>query len=224
MSKRIFKIAGGVRNPVSGSAVSRALRRTASARLSGFTLAERIVVITILAILATVGFLALSGYSSDARDAAAKANVRSVVSAISAESALTGNSPRYYVSHDPDYALSGAYLYVDGAPAALTGGNLGEAPYDSNYTAGVPRWDRLKLDPEKFRTAGLSRDSRLASAFLPALLSSALFPKASAAFDKTAISAGAVDVVSGSASGRARAVSFFQAVAILPETGGTAVS
>lgn len=77
--------------------VSRALRKKI---LSGFTLAELIVVITVLAILATVGFLALSGYSQDAKDSAAKANVRSISTALSSESALTGNSPRYYVVHD----------------------------------------------------------------------------------------------------------------------------
>lgn len=72
----------------------------------GFTLAELIVVITILAILATVGFLALSGYSQDAKDSAMKTNVRSVYTAITAESALTGNSPRYYVIHDSGASLS----------------------------------------------------------------------------------------------------------------------
>lgn len=66
----------------------------------GFTLAELVVVITVLAILATVGFLALSGYSQDAKDSAIKANVRSVQTAISSESAITSNSPRYYVVHD----------------------------------------------------------------------------------------------------------------------------
>ena len=81
--------------------------------MSGFTLVELIVVVTILAILATIGFLALSGYSQDAKDSAIKANVRSVQTAISSESALTGNSPRNYVIHDPDYALSGAFAYVD---------------------------------------------------------------------------------------------------------------
>jgi prepilin-type N-terminal cleavage/methylation domain-containing protein len=184
------------------SRVSRALRKAASKRLSGFTLAELIVVVAVLAILATVGFLALSGYSSDARDAKAKANVRSVVSAISSESALTGNSPRWYVSHDPDYALSGAYLYVDGTPVALTGGNAGEAPADSNYTAGTPRWDRLKLDPEDFRTSGISAGPRLAAAsapFLPGSLRTAFLPSASAAFDKAALSVGAADVPSASA-------------------------
>ncbi|MFZ3232877.1 MAG: type II secretion system protein [Patescibacteria group bacterium] len=80
--------------------VSKALRKAASRRFSAFTLAELVVVITVLAVLATVGFLALSGYSQDARESAAKANVRSLYSAIASESALTGNSPRYYVVHD----------------------------------------------------------------------------------------------------------------------------
>lgn len=86
----------------------------------GFTLVELIVVITILAILATIGFLSLSGYSDDARNSAIKANVRSVLTAISAESAVTGNSPRYYVVHDTGAALSGAFVYVDGAQTFLT--------------------------------------------------------------------------------------------------------
>ncbi len=198
------------------SRVSRTLRKAASKKLSGFTLAELVVVITILAVLATIGFLALSGYSSDARDARAKANVRAAHSAIANESALTGNSPRYYVSHDADYALSGAYLYVDGTPVALTGGNVGEAPADSNYTAGQPRWDRLKLDGGKFRVSGISADSRLAAAFAPFL------PEALAAFDRTALSAGAADVPTASANGRVRTAAFFQVAGILPDA-GTAV-
>lgn len=88
------------------SKVSRTLRKAVSAKFSGFTLAELIVVIAILAVLATIGFLALSGYSSDARDAKARANIRSVHSAVASESALTGNSPRWYVAHNADYALS----------------------------------------------------------------------------------------------------------------------
>lgn len=75
-------------------------------KIAGFTLAELIVVITILAILATVGFLALSGYTQDAKDSAIKANLRSLQTAISAESAVTGNSPRYYVVHDAAAALT----------------------------------------------------------------------------------------------------------------------
>ncbi|MFZ3233566.1 MAG: prepilin-type N-terminal cleavage/methylation domain-containing protein [Patescibacteria group bacterium] len=66
----------------------------------GFTLAELIVVITILAILATIGFLALSGYSQDAKNSVVATNVRSLYTAITAESAVTGNTPRYYVVHD----------------------------------------------------------------------------------------------------------------------------
>lgn len=86
----------------------------------GFTLAELIVVITILAILATVGFLALSGYSQDAKDASVKTNVRSVQTAMVSEAAISGNSPRYYVVHDTGAALSGAFAYVDGTPVVLT--------------------------------------------------------------------------------------------------------
>ncbi|MFB0964194.1 MAG: prepilin-type N-terminal cleavage/methylation domain-containing protein [Patescibacteria group bacterium] len=84
--------------------VSEFARRTvpnlSTRKFRGFTLAELIVVISILAILATIGFLALSGYSNDAKDAATAANVRSVSTAIASESALTGNSPRYYVIHN----------------------------------------------------------------------------------------------------------------------------
>ena len=69
--------------------VSRILIGKPRARLSAFTLAELIVVVTILAILATVGFLALSGFSEDAKDAAAKSNARSVYTAISTESAVS---------------------------------------------------------------------------------------------------------------------------------------
>lgn len=88
---------------------------------AGFTLVELIVVIAILAVLAAIGFLALSGYSSDAKDSVVKMNVRSVQTAISTEGSLTGNSPRYYVIHDPSAALTGAFVYVDGNPTVLTG-------------------------------------------------------------------------------------------------------
>lgn len=81
-------------------------KRIGRLRIGAFTLVELIVVISILAVLATIGFLSISGYTSDAKDAAVKSNVRSVYSAIVSESALTGNSPRYYVVHDPSYALS----------------------------------------------------------------------------------------------------------------------
>lgn len=73
---------------------------------SGFTLGELIVVVTILAILATIGLLSLSGYRDDAKEAVVKTNVRSVYTAISAESAISGTSPRYYVVHDQNFALS----------------------------------------------------------------------------------------------------------------------
>lgn len=118
----------------------------------GFTLVELIVVISILAILATVGFLSLSGYSSDAKSAVSKANVRSVYTAISTESAITGNSPRYYVVHDASVALAGAVVYVDASnPVILTGGAW-NAP-GTNYSAGLPDYPKLKLNPDKFKLA-----------------------------------------------------------------------
>ncbi len=98
------------------------MRKILTLKGFGFTLVELIVVITILAILATIGFLALSGYSQDAKDSVIKANVRSVQTAISSESAISGNSPRYYVVHDAAAALTGstAIVYVDGNPVILT--------------------------------------------------------------------------------------------------------
>ncbi|MFZ3232336.1 MAG: type II secretion system protein [Patescibacteria group bacterium] len=82
------------------SSTEKTKRRFKNFRLSGFTLVELIVVITILAILAAIGFLALSGYSQDAKDSAVRSNVRLIQTAISSESAITGNSARYYVVHD----------------------------------------------------------------------------------------------------------------------------
>ncbi|MFB0964132.1 MAG: hypothetical protein QMC36_00200 [Patescibacteria group bacterium] len=79
-----------------------------------------------------------------------KANVRSVYTAISSESAVTDNSPRYYVVHDAAAALTGAAVaYVDGSPVTLTGGDWNQA--GTNYSAGNPDWTKLKLNPEKFR-------------------------------------------------------------------------
>lgn len=105
--------------------------------------------------MATIGFLALSGYSQDAKDAAVKANVRSVMTAISSESAVTNNSPRYYVVHDAAAALTGAAVaYVDGSPVTLTGGDWNQA--GTNYSAGNPDWTKLKLNPEKFRSKSLA--------------------------------------------------------------------
>ncbi len=166
------------------------------------------VVITILAVLAAVGFLALSGYSQDAKDASVKANVRSVHSAISSESAMTGNSPRYYVVHDSGAALAaGSVAYVDGNPVALTGGDWNQS--GTNYSAGNPDWAKLKLNPEKFR---LSR--------IPSFLQEAL-----AAYDAKALSVGAVDAsLVPTASGRQRSSSFFQVAGIAPATGAASVS
>jgi type II secretory pathway pseudopilin PulG len=91
------------------------------------------VVVAILAILSAIGFLALQGYSSDAKEAKAKANVRTVMTTVSTESAATGNSPRYYVAHDPAAALTGAVAYAGGDLVALTGGQHGTS--GTNYSA-----------------------------------------------------------------------------------------
>ena len=120
-------------------------------KIPAFTLVELIVVITILAILATVGFLSLSGYTDDARSATVAANVRTVYSAILSESTTSGNSPRFYIDHDPAAALSGAVAFVDGNPVVLTGGQWGSG--GTNYSAGNPRWDRLRMNGDKFRLA-----------------------------------------------------------------------
>ena len=92
-----------------------------SRKYGAFTLTELIVVIAVLAILAVIGFLALSGYSDDADDARVKSNVRSVLTAIITESAIANRSPRYYLKHDPNYAISGGVVAYDGRPTALTG-------------------------------------------------------------------------------------------------------
>lgn len=168
---------------------------------SAFTLAELIVVITILAILATVGFVSLQGYSSDARDSSLKANVRSIYTAISSESASTGNSPRYYVMHDTGAALAGAMAYADGNPLVLTGGDWNAS--GTNYSAGNPDYAKLKVNPNKFRTSAAFGAS--SNFFMNA------FPEASAAYSSTGISVGAVDYVSsGASAGRSRSSSWLQ--------------
>lgn len=190
------------------SRVARALKKAASRKYSGFTLVELIVVITILAILATIGFLALSGYSQDAKDSALKANVRSVVSAISSESALTGNSPRYYVVHDTGAALTGAFVYVDG-PVALTGGAWDVS--GTNYSAGNPDYAKLKLNAGKFNVALRNFPYGL--------------PQASAAYDAAQLSVGAMDYSSSvTASGPKRSSSFFQVAGINPATKAVTVN
>lgn len=99
-----------IRRPDRSGASSGIFRTFVKRPLPAFTLAELIVVVTILAILAAIGFVALSSYAQDAKDSRAKTNVRSVYSAIVSESAISGNSPRYYVIHDPGYSLSGAMV------------------------------------------------------------------------------------------------------------------
>lgn len=165
----------------------------------GFTLVELIVVITILAILATVGFLSLSGYSDDARSSVTKANVRMVYTAIATESATSGNSPRYYIEHDSAAALAGKITF-GGMTVVLTGGAW-NVP-GTNYSAGNPRWDLLRLNPDKFRVS---------SAF------GGYAEPAFAAYDSGAVTVGAVDAsIQPTASGKKRTASVFQVAAASP--------
>ncbi|MDQ1344114.1 MAG: hypothetical protein QG650_834, partial [Patescibacteria group bacterium] len=192
------------------SKVLRALRRGTSRRLSGFTLAELIVVVSILAVLATVGFLALSGYQPDAKKAVASTNVRSVYTAISTESSVTGYSSRYYVIHDPNYALTGSVIVFDGIPAPMAGGDW-NAP-DTNYSAGNPDYAKLKLDPEKFRIVSVATRTAdlLAAAASPFFASAG----AAAAADPSYLLVGAVDATDTSGD-KDRVRSYVQVAAIL---------
>ncbi len=204
MSMRKFAVVSG------NLGISYVLRKTVRRKYSAFSFVELIVVITILAILATIGFLALSGYSQDARDASVKANVRSAYSAISSESALTGYSPRYYVVHDANAELSGAFVYVEGNQIYLSGGNWNDS--GTNYTAGNPDWTKLKLNPEKFRLS--SFQERFASTFA--------FVKA--AYDSKAVTVGAMDTaLAPTVAGRNRTTSLFQTAGIAPATGAVSI-
>ena len=138
-----------------------------------------------------------------------KANVRTVASAISSESALTGQSPRYYVIHDFAAALSGAFTYIDNSPVALTGGDWNVS--GTNYSAGNPDFAKLKLNPDKFKIS-LGNPSRFVI-------------ESFAAYDPKSVLVGAVDAaISPTASGKKRSVSYFQVAGILPSNGTVSVS
>lgn len=59
----------------------------------GFTLAELIVVITVLAILATVGFVALSGHLSSARDSTRMTEVGQISRSVELSAVQNGKYP-----------------------------------------------------------------------------------------------------------------------------------
>lgn len=89
----------------------------------------------------------------------------------------------------------------------MTGGNVGEAPFDSNYSAGNPNYVRLKLNPEKFKIARIP----------------AFAPFASAAYDPFSVSVGAFDA-SSSANGKKRVDSWMQIAAVSKSTGVVSVA
>ena len=91
---------------------------------------------------------------------------------------------------------------------ALTGGQWGSG--GTNYSAGNPKWDRLKMNGEKFRLSAVFRG----------MLGTAGFAEpAQAAYDTGAISVGAFDYVGKAGlSGRARTVTYFQVAGVSPGT------
>ncbi|MDQ1344444.1 MAG: hypothetical protein QG650_1166, partial [Patescibacteria group bacterium] len=116
------------------------------------------------------------------------------------------------------YALSGAFAYVDGDPVALTGGDIGQPPADSNYTAGKPDYVKLKLDPEKFRVSASGLPGKaIALALSP-------FGASEAAFDPASQMAAAFDSKSVAANGAPRNTGYFQVAGISPDTGAVSVA
>lgn len=137
-----------------------------------------------------------------------KANVRTVYSAILTESTTSGNSPRYYVDHATGAALSGATAYLEGSQVVLTGGQLGTG--DSNYSAGNPRWDRLRMNGDKFKLASGSAPG------LPYAFGRLGTPVDEAsAYSTGELSVGAVDVFKTLPNGRKRAVPSFQVAGVV---------
>ncbi|MFZ3232295.1 MAG: prepilin-type N-terminal cleavage/methylation domain-containing protein [Patescibacteria group bacterium] len=59
----------------------------------GFTLAELIVVVTVLAILATIGFVALSGHISSARDSARATEIGQISRSVELSAVQNGKYP-----------------------------------------------------------------------------------------------------------------------------------
>lgn len=93
---------------------------------------------------------------------------------------------------------------LDGTSAVLTGGKWDEP--GTNYSAGNPDYAKLRLNPEKFRTAKLFQQVREASAAYGAEF-----------YDKRYLSVGAADLWTVS-NGKKRLVSFIQVAGIAPST------
>lgn len=111
--------------------------------------------------------------------------------------------------------------YVDGSPVTLTGGQYGEEPKTSNYSAGNPNWKELKLNPDKFRFSSASLPGGTAAL----LARVAGFWTAEAAYDSKSLSVGAVDAaLAPTTSGRQRSTSFFQVTGTDPVTKAVSVS
>lgn len=139
------------------------------------------------------------------------------MTAISSESAITNNSPRYYVVHDTGASLTGGTVaYVDNSPVVLTGGDWNVS--GTNYSAGNPDWAKLKLNPDKFRTSYRPPMGGFLSL-------GSLLPDSFAAYDSKSLSVGAIDAaLAPTANGRARSASFFQVAGTTPATGTVSVT
>lgn len=101
--------------------------------------------------------------------------------------------------------MSGAVTYVDSNPTVLTGGNWNQA--GTNYSAGNPDYAKLKLNPDKFKTARNSMTS----------------DEAAAAYDARYLTVGAADF-SSIANGRTRTSSYFQVAGTSSVTNAVTIS
>ena len=89
---------------------------------------------------------------------------------------------------------------------ALTGGQFGDP--GTNYSAGNPRWDRLRMNGDKFKLAS-GHDKGLPYAF------GGMGAETSAAYSTGELTVGAVDVFKTAANGKKRNTPFFQVAGVV---------
>ena len=114
------------------------------------------------------------------------------------------------MDHDPAAALTGGTIVVvDGNPVVLTGGQFGSG--GTNYSAGNPFWDRLRMNGEKFRLASAFGISGYGS--FPDLAN-----RADAAYVTGSVVVGALDYWKMGQNGKLRNFPLFQVTGISPST------
>lgn len=99
----------------------------------------------------------------------------------------------------------------------MTGGQFGDP--GTNYSAGNPRWDRLRMNGEKFKLAFGRTERAETGAFpspgeLPYVFGNPA-QDVSAAYSTGELSIGAVDIFKTLANGRKRNVPFFQVAGVV---------